>query len=125
MTFEHLCSRSLLLQRLAQIVRALPQLVEQPRVLDGNDSLGSEVLDQLDLLVGERTHFLAVNGDRANQLAVLEHGNAERCPITAKLDRGNHIGIAFEIGRDRRDVDNVDHLLRGGETPEHRVRGRP
>ncbi len=33
----------------------LAQLVEQPRVLDGDDGLRGEVLHQLDLLVGERT----------------------------------------------------------------------
>ena len=34
------------------------QLVEQARVLDRDDGLGGEVLDQLDLLVGERPDFL-------------------------------------------------------------------
>ena len=50
------CSR-LLLQR-------LPQFVEQPRVLDGDDGLGGEVRDQRDLLVGEGANFLAVDGER-------------------------------------------------------------
>ena len=50
---QHLGGRGLLLQRLAEIVGALAQLVEQPRVLDGDDGLGGEVLHQLDLLVGE------------------------------------------------------------------------
>jgi hypothetical protein len=45
---EHICSGGLLLQRFSQ-------LVEEPRVLDGDDSLGSKVFDQLDLLVGEGT----------------------------------------------------------------------
>ena len=40
-------------------LRAL-QLVEQPRILDGDDRLGGEVLDQFDLLVGEGTNLLAV-----------------------------------------------------------------
>ena len=35
--------------------RGFAQLVEQPCVLDGDDGLRGEVLDQLDLLVGERT----------------------------------------------------------------------
>ena len=39
--------------------RLLAQFVEQPRVLDGDDRLGGEVLDQFDLLVGERANFLA------------------------------------------------------------------
>ena len=33
------------------------QLVEQPRVLDGDDGLVGEGLDQLDLLVGEGLHL--------------------------------------------------------------------
>ena len=44
------------------------QLVEQPRVLDGDDGLGGEVRDQLDLLVGERADLLAVDDNRADQL---------------------------------------------------------
>ena len=33
--------------------------------------------DQLDLLVGERPHFLAVDGDHADQLVLLEHRYAD------------------------------------------------
>ena len=53
------------------------QLVEQPGVLDGDDGLAGEVLDQLDLLVGERTYLLAVDADGTDQLVFLEHGNAQ------------------------------------------------
>ena len=49
---EHVGGGGLLLQQ------TLAQLVEQPRVLDGDDGLGCEVRDQLDLLVGERTHLM-------------------------------------------------------------------
>ena len=55
---QHLAGRGLLLQRLGQIIGALAQLVEQPRVLDGDHRLGGEVLHQLDLLVGEWPHLL-------------------------------------------------------------------
>ena len=48
---EYLRGRRLLFQRFTQIVGALPHLIEQSRVLDRNDRLGSEILDQLDLLV--------------------------------------------------------------------------
>ena len=75
---QHLRGRGLLLQRLGEIVGALAQLVEQPRVLDGDDGLGGEVLHQLDLLVGERPYLLAVDGECADQLVVLEH----RTPAT-------------------------------------------
>ena len=36
--------RGLLLQRFGEIVGALAQLVEQPRILDGDDGLSGEVL---------------------------------------------------------------------------------
>ena len=62
---KNLRGRSLLLQRLskvsgalAEVVSSLTQFVQQPRVLDGDDGLGSEVLDQLDLLVGEWSNLL-------------------------------------------------------------------
>ena len=43
---QHIGRRCLLLQRVTQ-------LIEQPRVLDGNNGLGGKVLDQLNLLIGE------------------------------------------------------------------------
>ena len=51
---EHVGGGGLLLQRFAQ-------LVEQARVLDRDDGLSGEILHQLDLLVGERAHLLAIN----------------------------------------------------------------
>ena len=87
MTLQHLGGRGLLLQRLGQIVGALAQLVEQARVLDGDDGLGGEVRDQLDLLVGERPHFRAVDADRADQLAFLEHRHGELRPYAGKFWR--------------------------------------
>ena len=66
MTLQHLRRGRLLLQR-------LPQFIEQPRVLDGDDGLSGEVLHQRDLLVGERPNFLAVDDDGADQFIILEH----------------------------------------------------
>ena len=50
---EHVGGGGLLLKRFAQVMRALAQLVEQARVLDGDDGLVGKGGDQLDLLVGE------------------------------------------------------------------------
>jgi hypothetical protein len=72
---EHVGRSSLLLQRFSQ-------LVEQARVLDRDDGLVGEVLDQLDLLVSERAHLLAIDIDATNQVVVLEHGNAQYGPKT-------------------------------------------
>ncbi len=58
------CSR-----RLAQIVRPLAQLVEEARVLDGDDGLRSEVRHQLDLLVGERDRIAVRSSNRADGFA--------------------------------------------------------
>ena len=53
---KHVRSGRLLLQGFAQFV-------EQPRVLDGDDSLDREVLDQRDLLVGEGQHLPPIDDD--------------------------------------------------------------
>ena len=53
------------------------QLAEQPRVLDGDDGLRGEVLHQIDLLVGEGTHLLAVDEDRADQLVLFQHRHGD------------------------------------------------
>ena len=45
--------------------------VEQPRVLDRDDGLSSEVLDQFDLLVGEWAYLLAKNSHRTDELVIL------------------------------------------------------
>src|SRR5262249_46025592 len=56
---EHVGGGGLLLERFAQ-------LVEQARILDGDDGLAGEALYQLDLLVGKGTNLLTVNGKDAN-----------------------------------------------------------
>jgi hypothetical protein len=70
---QNLRGRGLLLQRFAQFV-------EQAGVFDGDDGLIGEVLDQLDLLVGERPHLLAVDHDRTDQLLLLQHRHEKHRP---------------------------------------------
>src|SRR5262245_7483494 len=74
---QHLRSRRLLLQRLAQILRALPQLIKQARVLDGDDRLRGKIRDQFDLLVREWPDLLPVNDDSADQNFVFDHWHIE------------------------------------------------
>src|SRR5262245_37077473 len=75
---QHLGGRCLLLQRLAEVVGTPTQLVEQPRVLDGDDRLLGEIADQLDMLIGERTNLLAVDADLADELVLLEHRHSKQ-----------------------------------------------
>ena len=80
-----------------EISGALPQFVEQPRVLDGDDGLSGEALDQRDLLVGKGPNFLAVESERADQFVLLEHWHNEKCPYTPKFDGCNDVRIAFTM----------------------------
>ena len=84
------------LQRLADR-RCAAQLVEQPRVLDGDDGLVGEVREQLDLLIGERAHLLTVNADRADQLFFLEHRHDKKGAGARDIGNGNGRRIALHI----------------------------
>src|SRR5262245_14256932 len=85
------------------------------RVLDGDDGLVSKILDQFNLLVGERTDFLTVNGDHPNQLVLLEHWNSEIGPSAGEFDQGDDGIIALDIRLFSPEVGDVDHLLGSGE----------
>ncbi len=110
--FENFRGRGLLLQRLGEIVGALAQLVEQPRVLDGDDGLRGEVLHQLDLLVGEGLNLLAVDGDHADQFVILEHRHRKHGADAADLNAGDRKLIAAAIGFVGPQVGDLDRLAR-------------
>ena len=78
-----------------QLIRAGAQFAEQARILDGYHGLGGEVLYQLNLLVGECANLLAVNGEDADQLIVLEHRNVENSPEASEFDGGHENRFAL------------------------------
>ena len=99
------------------------QLVEQPRVLDGDHRLVGEVREQLNLLVGERTHFLTIDGDRADQLVLLQHRHGEKCPHAAELDRRNSGRKAFtDVDLVSREVSDMNHLFGRDQAAEDAFR---
>ena len=103
---QHLGCRGLLVECFAEIIGALPQFVEQPRVLDGDHRLGREIADKIDLLIGERTDILVVDGDCTDQFIVAEHGDCERSAGASHL--GQHrIGEALVSGK----IVDVDDFL--------------
>ncbi len=57
MTLENIAGCGLLLQRLLQLPRPRLHLLEQSRVLDGDDGLVGEGLEEFDLALGELTRF--------------------------------------------------------------------
>ena len=68
------------------LLQGFPQLVEKPRVLDRDDGLTGEILDEGDLLVGERPHLLTINPKRAGQPILVEHGHYQHGAGTGRLD---------------------------------------
>src|SRR6185436_20022778 len=119
---QHLRGRGLLLQRFGEIVGALSQFAEQPRVLDGDDGLRGEIMEQLDLLFSERLYLLAIDRDDADQLFVLDHWHCDERAGAAKLDDADDGGLAFEISLFGREIDDVLDLLGGNRTRQRYVR---
>ena len=78
----------------SSVVRST-QFVQQPRVLDGDNRLSSEVVDQRDLLVIEWTHFLPEYDECADQIVVLQHGHTQTRPYSPRVQRFDDSRIAF------------------------------
>src|SRR6516165_9791638 len=58
---QYLGGSRLLLQGFGEICGALPQLIEQPRILDGDDGLVDAIRLNVDVLVIERSNSLTIN----------------------------------------------------------------
>jgi len=55
------------------LVQRLSQLIQQPRILDGDDGLRGKVLYQINLLVSEWAYFQTIDSKRTNEFVFLEH----------------------------------------------------
>ena len=64
------------------------QLIEQARVLNGDDGLVGEIFDQINLLFSEWPHLLAIQGNRADEFVLLEHWHYDKGPRARELRRG-------------------------------------
>ena len=89
---QYLGGRGLLLQRLAL-------LGDQPRILHRDHRLRGEVLQQGDLLVGERTDLRADSADHAIQASVLAQRNREVRASAGLLDEHRNEIAAHEFRR--------------------------
>src|SRR6516225_8576592 len=67
----------------------MAQFVEQSRVLDGDDGLGGEVLDEINLLVSKREHLGAIDYNSAHQLVLFQHRDRklDACPGVHRYSR--------------------------------------
>ena len=87
-------------------------VVQQARVLDGDDGLGGEVLHELDLLVGKGTNFLAGHGKRADQFVLLQHGDSQNRPYPSEFDGCDDCWIAFfNVARLCRKIGDVNTVF--------------
>src|SRR5262249_35690135 len=91
---QHLRRRGLLRQGLAQ-------LVEQPRVLDGDACLAGEAREQFDLLVGERADLLAIDAEVPDLLVIPEERHRDMRARARQRDEGGACVtfICREVGR--------------------------
>src|SRR5262249_50276230 len=104
-------SRGLLFQRFREIISALPQLVEQSRILDGDDRLRCEVFHELDLLVGEGAHLLAVDNKCAYQFAFSKQRGQQEGSNATKLNSRNKGWKALLVSRFGPSMRNMNLLF--------------
>ena len=100
----------------------MPQFVEQSRVLDGDDGLGSEVRDQFDLLVGEWAHLRPKDRDCAHWLTPFEHRDRKHCANAGQFDCGHRYWFAVEVGLIFAKVCNMDRTARLDSASNRHVR---
>ena len=66
-----------------------PQFVEQPRVLDGDYGLRSEIRDECDLLFVEWPNLCSIDRDDTDDRIRLEHRHAKIGSDATDIDRIN------------------------------------
>ena len=88
----------LLLQGLGHLPVARLELLEQPRVLDGDRRLVGKGLQERDLPIGERPHLEPVGEEHTEQLAGAEHGDGEDGPERLHLSRAIRVlGVVLGV----------------------------
>src|SRR6516162_6541801 len=74
------------LRRCGLLLKRLAKLVEQPRVLDGNDGLGGKILQKRSLLLGERPYLFTVDANHPDKRILFKHRHNERRANTSGFD---------------------------------------
>jgi hypothetical protein len=81
------------------LLKGFAQLIEQPGVLDGDDSLGGEVCDQRNLLFSKREYFLLIDANGTDQFAFLEHWHHDKRSNPGHIDARDNHRVAFRVAR--------------------------
>ena len=82
----------------------------------------AKFVDQLDLLVGERPHLLAIDAERADKRVFLDHGHNDGGACAANVGGRHAPRIFFLVGAARAQIVNVDGLLVDREAPHASIR---
>ena len=79
----------------SELAALVLDFLEQPHVLDGYCRLVGKGGDKLNLLVGERAHLGAGQGEHANRGALAQHGNSKHGakPRPGRVESVVRIGI--------------------------------
>jgi hypothetical protein len=84
------------------------QLAQEPGVLHRNLRLSGKALHECDLLVGERPHLAANEGEYADDAPSLVQRDAKTCPNPTKIDIGDEKRDPVLVGLRRLEIGNVD-----------------
>src|SRR6516165_7736703 len=101
-----------------QLLRSLAQFVQKPGVLDRDHSLGGKIGDQLNLLACKWPHLLAIDTNRANQFALLEHWHVEKTSHAAEISCRDAKRFAVGVSLLGTCIDDMDSLLIVGDTAQ-------
>ena len=91
------------------------QLVEQPSVLDGNDSLICKIGHKFDLLCGERSDLLAEDGYCTDKPLLFEHRHIDDCACASQVGDSDDSWIGLEVRQLRPKILGVRYPLRPGD----------
>ena len=98
---------------------ALAQFFEQPRILDGDDCLAGKTLDQLDLLIGERSYLLPIDSDGPMISLSSSIGTTRNVLAPPSSPRSNSCQMTLlRINRFFCVIGNVNDLLGGNCAPQ-------
>ncbi len=105
---QDVAGRGLALERMAELVGAGLEGLEQAHVVDGDNGLVGEGREQRDLALVKGPHFATVDRDLADALAALHHRDEKRGPNAFEIRRGDPVRHTVAITLS---VGNVGQLL--------------
>src|SRR5262249_24110022 len=80
------------------------------------DGLGGKILDQFDLLIGERANLLPIYANSADQFVVLKHRHGDEGAGTPDVNDRSDRWITIEVGLGRSQIVGMHYLRRSRDT---------